>query len=302
MNKCVLVYNKDRDIITAKESVNYIEDAIIRLGYTCSLVPFDKHFISNMIEEKPDIVFNYYTATGSSQVLVPSILETMNIRYTGSDPITQAMAIDKEYTSIILQSYKVPTPQFFTMKKEETFIQSIPFPFIVKPALGGSSEGISCASIVYTEKDLDRVVDSLFSQDFDKLIASSFIKGKELTVGVIGSKCPRVIGLIETRIKPDEILTKEIKDELEVYDERVITYSGAHYEEIKNIALKSYKAINCKGYGRIDIRLSEDGIPYVIDINTLPGLHPRYSYLPRMAEDAKLGYIGLIKEIIEDEK
>ena len=75
-------------------------------------------------------------------------------------------------------------------------------------------------------------------------------------------------------MRPDEILTEEVKEELDAYDERVVTYSGSHYEHIKDVALKSYKVINCKGYARIDIRLGEDEIPYVIDINPYQGFIP----------------------------
>lgn len=299
MSKCVLVYNKERNIITARESINYIKSAIAELGYSCNLVPFDEDFMSNIKREDPDVVFNYYTATGYSQVIVPSILEEMNMRYTGSDPLAQAIAIDKEYTSIILEFYGIPVPQFYTVKKDSSFSGPPSFPLIIKPALGGSSEGITSSAIVYTQKELKKLLDELFSKGYDKLLVSSFIKGKELTVGVVGYKSPKILGILETRISPVEILTEELKENLDVYDERVISYSDPYYEKIKDVVLRSYRAINCKGYARIDIRLSEDGIPYVIDVNALPGLHPRYSYLPRMAEDSGIGYIGLIKEIIE---
>ena len=297
--KCVLVYNKDRDVITAREPINYIKSAIIELGYSCRSIPFDEQFMLNIIREDPHIVFNYYTATGRSQMVVPSILENMKVRYTGSDSLTQALAIDKEYTNIILKFYGIPVPQFHTAKKSDTFVCPPDFPLMVKPALGGSSEGISYSAIVCNRGEIDKTLEELFSKGYNKLLVSSFIKGKELTVGVMGSSFPQILGILETRIRPDEILTEEVKEELDAYDERVVTYSGSHYEHIKDVALKSYKAINCKGYARIDIRLGEDEIPYVIDINALPGLHPRYSYLSRMAEDAGLGYKGLIREIIE---
>ncbi len=300
MKKCVVVYNRYRDIITAKESIDYIRSAIVELGYSCSLVPFDDDFMSNIRREDPYVVFNYYTSTGYPQITVPSILEEMNVRYTGSDPLTQAIAIDKEYTGIILQFYGIPVPQSLVLKKGDRFVCSLRFPLIVKPALGGSSEGISGSAIVYTERELDNVLEELFSKGYDKLLVSSFIKGRELTVGVVGSKSPEILGILETEIRADEILTEELKEELDVYDRRITAYSGPCYEYIEDVILKSYKAINCKGYSRIDIRLGEDGVPYVIDVNALPGLHPRYSYLPRMAEDTGLGYTGLIREIIEN--
>ncbi len=300
MRKCVVAYNRDRNIITARESIDYIRSAMIELGYSCSLVPFDEDFMSNIRGEDPDVVFNYYTSTGYSQITVPSILEEMNVRYTGSNPLTQAIAIDKEYTGIIFQFYGIPVPQSLALKKGDNFICSLRFPLIVKPALGGSSEGISGSAIVYTEREFDNVLEELFSKGYDKLLVSSFIKGRELTVGIVGSKSPEILCILETEIRADEILTEELKKELDVYDRRITAYSGPCYEYIKDVVIKSYKAINCKGYARIDIRLSDNGVPYVIDVNALPGLHPCYSYLPRMAEDIGLGYTGLIREIIEN--
>lgn len=299
MRRCVLVYNKDRNIITARESIDYIKSAIIDLGYTCKLIPFDRDFIYNIEREAPDVVFNYYTGTCYSQVIVPSILEELGIRYTGSGPLTQAIAIDKEYTSVVLRFYEVPVPDFFTVKGGDVYFP-LRYPLIVKPALGGSSEGISSSAIVFNKVELDKRLEELFSEGFNKILVSSFIKGRELTVGVIGTEDPEVLGILETRMKPDEILTEKLKEELDVYDERVVVYSGRYLDYIKEVALKAYNVLNCKGYARIDIRLSEDGVPYMIDINALPGLHPRYSYLPRMAEVSNLGYKGLIEKIIEN--
>jgi len=300
MKKCILVYNQDRKVGTSIGAVDYIKEAINSLGYECKIVPFSKDFISVIDEEQPDIVFNYYTATGFSQCMVPYILDWLKILYTGSGPVTQVLAIDKEYTSIFLIYYNIPVPQFSIVRKGEEVNFTLPFPVIVKPACGGSSEGISKNSVVRAKEELNILLEDLFNQGFDKLLISSFIEGREFTVGIIGNRFPSVLGILETSIKPDEILTKELKDELEVYDKRVTSYTGPLYEKIKEVALLSYKVLGCKDYARIDIRLGRDDVPYVIDVNALPGLHPYYSYIPRITEDTGLGYRGLIERIIKE--
>lgn len=297
MRRCILVYNKDRDIITSAGAVKHIEEALKTLGYAVETIPFSREFPSLL--KKGDLVFNYYTATGSLQCLVPLILEWMGILFTGSNAYTQFLAIDKEYTSLVLRSYGIPVPPFSVITDMDRIGDIPPFPVIVKPALGGSSEGISDISVAKNYKELKLALESLSFDKFEKILVSSFIEGEELTVGIIGNTTPTVIGVLKTCIDADQILTNKLKEVLDAYDERVIIYNKSSYSKVVDVALKSYRILGCRGYARIDLRFSLEGIPYVIDVNTLPGLHPRYSYLPRMAEECGLGYTGLIKAIID---
>jgi len=298
MQKCILVYNRYRDLITSSGTVYYIKEALESLDYDVKVILFDRDFINQISDV--NIVFNYYTSANFFQCLVPLILEWLNIPYTGSRFITQVLAMDKEYTSILLKSYKIPVPAF-SVVRDLKCLQDIPsFPLIVKPALGGSSEGITKESIAKDADGLRLAVESLFSKGFKKVMISSFIEGEEITVGIVGSNPPIVIGILKTCIEPDQILTSKLKEALKVYDERIVPYRGKAYERITKIALTTYDILGCRGCARIDIRLSLEGTPYVIDINTIPGLHPEYSYLPRMAEEFGLGYKGLIKAIMDD--
>lgn len=295
--RCILVYNKDREITTSAEAIKYIEEALRTLEYVVKSIPFDKEFIHLL--EKDDIVFNYYTSTSFLQCLVPLVLEWLDVPFTGSTANTQFLAMDKEYTSIVLESYGIPVPSFSVAKDIDRISDIPPFPVIVKPALGGSSEGISDISIARNTRDLKVALEFLLSKGVRKILISSFIEGEELTVGLIGNDPPSVIGILKTCIDTTKILTSELKEVLDVCDERVVPYRGRFYDKVVDVALKSYKVLGCRGYARIDIRLSLEGIPYVIDVNPLPGLHPKYSYLPRMAEEYELGYKGLIKAIVD---
>lgn len=298
MKRCILVYNKDRKIITSIEAVNYIEEALKALGYEVVAIPFNKEFICLLGEE--DLVFNYYTSTSLLQCLVPLILEWLNIPFTGSNANSQFLAIDKEYTSLVLRAYGIPVPSFSVVKSIYKIDSIPPFPVIVKPALGGSGEGISDISIVRNTREFRLALEFLFYKGFKKVLVSSFIEGEELTIGIIGDNPPYVIGILKTCIEADQILTEELKETLDAYDRRVVPYRGRFYDEVIEAALRSYVILGCRGYARIDIRLSsKDSTPYVLDVNLLPGLHPKYSYLPRMAEEYGLGYKGLIKTIVD---
>lgn len=297
MQRCILVYNKDRDTITSAGAVKHIEEALKTLNYKVESIPFNREFLSLL--RKDDLVFNYYTSTGLLQCLVPLILEWIGIPFTGSTADTQFLAMDKEYTSLVLKSYGIPVPPFSVITDIDKIGDIPPFPVIVKPALGGSSEGISDISVAENYKELKLALESLSSNKFTKILVSSFIEGEELTVGIIGKNTPTVIGILKTCIDAKQILTSKLKEVLDAYDERVVIYSESSYSKVVNVALNSYRILRCRGYARIDLRLNLEGIPYVIDVNTLPGLHPRYSYLPRMAEEYGLGYTGLIKAIVD---
>lgn len=264
-------------------------------------------------KSSPDIVFNI--AEGSRGRLresrLPAMLEYLKIPYTGSGFFTLALAMDKALAKKVLKAENIPTPRFqlFT-KGNEDLDPDLKFPLIVKPNCEGSSKGINISNVVGSQEALNELVQDLINIYGQPALAEEFIEGKELTVGILDN--------IKTTILPIlEIDFSSCKDSGEYfYTWRMKEYQGnselgltptfhcpARLTRdtealVKEVALRAHYSLGCSDISRIDIRLSRDNTPYVLEVNPLPGLDPRESNFPMMAYAAGMTYEDLIAAIL----
>ncbi|MGB9813340.1 MAG: D-alanine--D-alanine ligase family protein [Thermovenabulum sp.] len=259
-----------------------------------------KETLQKIEEEKVDLVFN------ASSLEEVAFLTVFNIPFVGSG--LDLVSLDKAARKKIVAFHNLPTPKFFVSNSPDDIpSHDLKFPLFVKPLRGRNSSGISDENIVENEKDLKKVIAKITEKIGQPALVEEYIKGREITVGIIGYENPMVLPLLEISYSGVKTNTFEHK----MYDKEKITcpalLSPEIEEKIKNTALSIYKVLNAKDYGRIDMILSEDGIPYFLEINTFAGLtmssgKTHHGYMGYMAK--AFGFSGkeFIGAIIESAK
>jgi len=288
-------------------TIQAVQDAIEALGHETVRLGGGRVFLERINTTPVDIVFNL--AEGSRgrnrEAHIPALLEMLDIPYTHSDPLTLAVTLDKEIAKRIVLSEGIPTPAFKLIRNQEDAGNiGLPFPLFVKPAYEGSSKGIRSHSRVNNEEALKREIDRLLENYETPVLVETFLPGREFTVGILGNGSPSVLGIME--VAPSEgslenfIYSVSVKREC---DHRVRyrcppDLSPSLLRRIEEVALGSYKVLGCRDVARIDIRLGDNGSPYFLEANPLPGLAPGYSDLVIIAESTGWSYGQLIETIL----
>ncbi|AKQ65888.1 D-alanine-D-alanine ligase [Myxococcus hansupus] len=255
-----------------------------------------------------DLVFNI--AEGfkgrNRESQVPALLELLDIPYTGSDPATLSIALDKGLAKKIVRQAGILTPNFQLMVtgKERLNKEFTSFPLIVKPVAEGSSKGVVTKSVCYSEAELREVVREIAGKYQQPALIEEYIRGREFTVGLLGERRPRVL-------PPMEIVFLDREDKNPVYSFQHkldwtdrIRYDApaklepALLERLRTAARNSFMALGCRDVARIDFRMDDKGRIYFIECNPLPGLTPGWSDLVLIAQGAGMDYRGLIGEIM----
>ncbi len=264
-------------------------------------------------KNRVDMVFNIAEGkTGKfRESEVPAVLDYLNIPYTGSNTFSLALALNKALTKKILLAEHIPTPKFQVFTKgTESLGEQMKFPLIVKPNREGSAKGIGLSNVVRNEDELYAKAREIINQYRQEALVEEFIEGKELTVGVLENGKTTILPILE-------IDFSTCKDSGEYfYSWRMKEYQGdeklglnpafhcpARLDKetellVKETALRTHRAVGCFDISRTDFRLSNDNIPYVLEINPLPGLDPDESNFPIMAYAAGMKYEDLIEAIV----
>ena len=240
---------------------------------------------------KPDIVFNWYSMPGRVQAYVPALLEKMGMPYTGCSSLCHSLAMHKGLASKVLRYDKLPVPPFaLASRKQREPSRRVEFPVLVKPCSLGSSIGISEESIVESAEKLPVAIDAALALDKEAVI-TKYIPGHELTVGIIGNKELQILPILEKHFKAKQgapwIFTEKMKKKYAHWHDNVTVPEMTSEEEtaVKKTATRAYRSIGCADFARVDIRLDNQGIPWLLDVNTLPGLYPKFSALTKMAKE-----------------
>ena len=229
--------------------------------------------------------------------------------FTGSGSITLALALDKAKTKQILSSEGIPTPAWQLFPRPDTPLsKKLEFPLIVKPNREGSSKGIWRESVVGDEAALRRQVAHVVARYHQEALVEEFIDGLELTVGVIGEE---PLPVLEIDFSPcrgsDEFFYSWRMKEFQGDAARGLApalhcparLDAATTARVQTVALSAHRALGCVDVSRTDIRLGSDGIPFILEINPLPGLSPRDSNFPVMTGAAGIPHDALIQRIVE---
>jgi D-alanine-D-alanine ligase len=292
-------------------TVEAVASVLRELGHSVDILGDGRELLTRLLADPPDFVFNFAEGQGigrSREARVPAVLEMLGIPYSGSDPLTLAVTLDKDCAKRLVQSAGMAVPRGLVLQPGEDAADALrrvdlPFPVILKPAWEGSSKGIRSKCVVDDADRLPEVVASLQRDHRQPVLVEEFIAGDELTVGVIGNAPPEILAIM--RVLPNVpserfIYSLEIKRDFE----RLVRYevparlSAEATEAVRRSALAAYRILGCRDVSRIDFRLRA-GVPYFLEVNPLPGLNPDSGDLVIMARLAGWSYPKLIRAIFQ---
>lgn len=286
-------------------TIEAIRDALTQVGYEVSCLEGAPAALFTLMHGSFDLAFNICEGYRgrNREAQIPALLEMIGLPYTGSDVLTLAIALDKPTTKKVLLHEGVPTPRFQVFHDAAYPLDPmLAFPLIVKPAHEGSSMGISTNSRVEDEASLRRQVDFVCRGYKQPAIVEQFIAGREFTIGIVGNGPEAVtfpimeIDFAKVPSAANNMYTYQYKKEWTAR-ENFLCPAPLNDElaaVMRGYALRAFSALGCRDFARVDFRLSEDGSPYVIEINPLPGLAPGYSDFPVAAEAIGMSYPELI--------
>lgn len=252
--------------------------------------------IERLLQLSPDIVFIAMHGPYGEDGKVQGLLEFMGIEYTGAGVLASALGMNKIIFLRLMEKEKIPVPRHLVFTKTDSpqkILKKFPFPFVVKPSCQGSSVGVS---IVHRRGELKKALAEAFCFDREILI-EEYLSGVEITCGILGNKEPIALPLAEILPKK-EFFNFEAKYSPDLCEEIVpARISSEMTKKVQKMAVKVYKAIDCRVFARVDMIICH-GRPYVLEINTIPGLTP-VSLFPKEAAALGISYPELLDRLIE---
>ena len=290
-------------------TIEWMQGCLSALGEVISL-PWCKESLVKLVNTEPDVVFNITEATGgrNRESFVPAVAEALEIPCTGTDAVGLGLSLDKYLTKVIAGRIGIPTPAFLRIDHLEELdsrqcdIEAVGYPLFLKPVTGGSSLGIRRSARVKSFEAIHSEVEWILNSCRDAVLIEKFVPGREFTVGLLETGLLRCLPIAELVIGeggPDSFYSYEMKS---IHRKEVICPAAIPPESIcimQDYSRRLFQALGCRDLARVDFRQGEDGIPYLIEINPLPGLSPFYSVFITQAEEAGIKAEELIKMLIE---
>lgn len=306
-------------------TVEAIQDALRSRGHEPFFLEADEQFFDVVREARPDFCFNIAEGLrgDSRESHVPAILEMLGIPYTAAKVLAHAISLDKAVTKMIWTEMGLPNAPFQRFRHAELPLDpALTFPLFVKPVREGSGMGINARSIVHDEAELRAQVAWVIRTYHQPALVETYLPGREFTVGLIGNTlfpgaAPRsdfynargfhifpVLELDTQRGAVKGVYNAEAKS-YALDDANAPGYlcpadiPAALGETLAWLSIRAFETIDGLDVGRVDFRLGADGQPYLVEINTLPGLNPLVSDMVIVARAERVPYEVLINEILD---
>ncbi len=281
--------SKEREVSIS--TGNSVRKAMVRMGLNISSIHVDQNIVNKL--QNIDLAFNALHGTYGEDGSIQGLLEYLKIPYTGSGVLGSALAFDKLKTKEILKSHDIPTADYevFYKNQKKPIQRTLELPVVVKPTNQGSSFGVS---IVREENKWNPALENAFKYS-KEIIIEKFIKGRLLAIGMNGEEPMPIV---------------QINPKSEFYDyEAKYTSGKTEYicpanltpKEIvtcNEVSIKVFRVLRGRGLPRVDIILDDDGIPFVLEMNTIPGMTPT-SLLPMAALEMGIEFDQLVMEILK---
>ena len=278
MNKVLVLMggtSEEREV--SLKSGKAVYEGLKDAGYEVEALDFTPETIHRIREYSPDVVFITLHGKNGEDGTVQGYLELLGIPYTGSGVLASAVCMNKVITKKLLSYEGLPTADFQVIKKRgfnrdlfnpDLLMEDFGLPLVVKPATQGSSVG---TSIVRESKNIVPALELALSLD-EEILVEKFIAGTELTVTVLGKDNLKTLPVIE--IVPKNEYYDYESTYMPGMSDHIIParISEEERERVEEISCKAYDAVGCRGYARIDLILDREGNPYILEINTLPGM------------------------------
>jgi D-alanine-D-alanine ligase len=327
MPRVLVVYNRDFESAEAdpencarsdiRGTTEEVVRALIGAGCVASALGVSDDLTGTLGEiaaEAPDVVFNLCESIdglSSLEPLLPLLLERAALAYTGSSPLALGLALHKHKAKQMLRGAGVPTPDAAVLATPDVSAVALPYPLIVKPVREDASVGISSDSVVHDRAALERQVSFVLARYRQPALVERYIEGREIYVSMLEQPDAAVqilplheIDFAEMPAGRPRIVSFEgkwVETSAEFSGTKPVLCTGlptAVLERIAGVARTAFAAMELRDYARLDLRLSADGTPYVIDVNPNCDLSGRAGFA-RAAEAAGLGYHQMIRRIVE---
>ncbi|MCS7240082.1 MAG: D-alanine--D-alanine ligase [Candidatus Bipolaricaulota bacterium] len=273
--------------------------ALRRKGWDVELIEIDT-FDGLPQRLKPyTVVFNILHGGPGEDGTVQLLLELMGKAYVGSGPLASALAMDKVEAKKAFQGKNLPTPPWIVYQGGEPAAFAVRagalgFPLVLKPRREGSSVGVK---IVSDEVSLLAGIREMAEQ-FQEFFVEKYVPGREITAAILErEEGPVVLPLVELRPKREffDWTAKYTPGQCDVLCPAPLSAEQA--QRVADVAREAYLLLGCRDFARLDLRLGEDGVPYLLEVNTLPGM-TEVSLFPRAAAAAGLSYEELVDFLV----
>jgi D-alanine-D-alanine ligase len=298
------------------ETIDAIEKALAATGKVIRLEA-DAEFPRKLMAARPDFVFNI--AEGlygvNREAHVPAICEFLGVPCHASDPLTLSLSLHKGRAKEVMAYHGVPTAPFIVANsRADARNVNLPFPLFAKPALEGSSKGITVRSLCTNRAKLVSVVGDLLDVYQEPVLIESYLPGPEFTVAILGNgreaRCLPLVGMKFDALPPGAppIYGYEAKWIWDTPDRPLDLFECPARipkelaREIRGAALAAYRVLGCRDWARVDVRCDATGRPMVVEVNPLPGVlpHPKdNSCFPKAAQAAGMSYEELIQTVAD---
>jgi D-alanine-D-alanine ligase len=291
-----------------------VESALSKLGKVIRLEA-NEDFPERLRQTKPNIVFNiaegFYGVNREAHV--PAICEFFGIPYSGSDPFTLSLCLDKARAKETLAFHGIPTPKFVVVDKPEELraaSKKLRFPLFVKPLHEGSSKGITDSNLCRDAGHLLEQTEFLLENYNQPVLVEEYLPGKEFTCAVLGNGDEAtvlpIVGMnFETLPEgaapiysfDAKFVWDRPENPLDIF-QCPARITAALRKSIERVTLDAFRVLGCRDWARIDVRLDGAGVPNVLEVNPLPGILPDpadNSCLPKAARAAGISYDELIQ-------
>lgn len=272
-----------------------IANALRLKGYAVTEIGEEGNIEDKILTSGIDVAFIALHGRYGEDGTIQKFFENEGIPYTGSDPVASYNALDKFVSKTIFEKNNINTPEYIAVNSGESDIfdqmeSMFSFPVVVKPADSGSSMGLS---IVSKSGDLKRALDTASGYN-SRIIIEKYIPGKELTVGILDQAPLPVIEIVPaggfysydakyTKGKTEYIVPADLPADI--------------HKAVQMLALRAHQVLGCRDLSRVDIRLDPEGVPWVLEVNTIPGF-TETSLLPKAAKAVGISFGDLCERIL----
>lgn len=298
-----------------EETINAVRTALQAGGHDVMLIEADRDAYEKLKIIEPEFVFNLAEGIGgaSRESQIPAMLEMLDIPFTGSDSVSIGICHDKSRCKEILSYYNIPNPKFFITDDIKKTDENITFPKFIKPLHEGSSKGIFNSSVANNYEELRNEIIRIKECYNQPSLVEEYLTGKEFTVAMLGNGDEvRVLPIVEINLDSvpegfNKIYSYEVKWFFDTRENKLDIFKcpaeidPALYSQIEKVCKDAYKALRIKDWARIDVRLDNDNIPNIIEINPLPGILPDpadNSCYPKAAREVGLNYVDMINAVL----
>jgi D-alanine-D-alanine ligase len=284
-----------------------VEAALRRLGHDVVPIDADQHMVRRLREAAPDVAFVAMHGRGGEDGTVQELLEILEIPYTGSGVLAGMRAMDKVAAKADFAAAGVPTPAGYAFSQEAfrelgaadalaEIQRRLGLPLVIKPVRQGSALGIRLAR---EPGEIPAALMAALAYD-DRVLLERCVAGRELAVSVLGGDDPWALPVVEAIPRGREFYDFEARYTPGLTDFVAPADLPDHVsQEAARLALVCYRALGCRGFGRVDMLLDADESLWVLELNAIPGMTDT-SLLPKAAEAAGLGFDDVVARVLAD--